>query len=277
MKLTIGHPRRCGTLSSMRWHAFAGAALLASACGRFEFSPITRDDSGGTGDDGSGPDPDATGDATSAACSAGFICDGFEGATIDPVWTVFGDVTPDTTIARRGTSSLKMNLPATAANTQVVSFITHTGPNITNATSLWMRAWFRMSLLPASTNALEILAVVQTGNQGDYIFIRAANTELYHQFNTDGAGSGQAPPINTWFCLNWNLTLATTTTGSSFVTSDVIPAFQLTNSVTQGTPVLDRLSIGPYYSANNNDVGTAAFDMWVDDVIVSASPTTCAD
>lgn len=246
-------------------------ALVATACGRLSFSP-SPDDAAAQGDG-----VDDTTDADIACGDRFELCDTFDDAIDTSLWNVEGSVTRDTIIKHRGESSLRMTVPAINAGEAVAAYVWHQGPPATTLSSLWMRAWMRISALPAGTNALELIALQQLSAQGDYVFVHAADTRLYHQFDDKNASAGAAPPIDTWFCMVWHVTLATTATGTSDFTSDVIPAMSLTGSITQSSPAIDIIAFGPYYAPTNVVVAQAAFDVWLDDVIVHGSQITCDD
>src|ERR1043165_3185040 len=96
---------------------FALAALLAATGGcRFAFQESDHPDATHPGGDGSASDDATTGDGpsldgTTAACAAANVCDGFESATLDPLWTTSGTITIDTTVAHRGLQSIKAHTP----------------------------------------------------------------------------------------------------------------------------------------------------------------------
>lgn len=257
--------------------AALAAIAIAPACGRLQFAPVAGDATGADSRDDA--ERDANGDGAAATCPPSvLLCDLFDDTFDTVIWDDnSGTFNVDTTVARRGASSLRFSIATTPANTQVGSYISHTGPEIGTATALWIRAWFRLSALPAATNALEIMAVQRNGALGNFVFVRSDNTELYHQIDFANGAAGVAPPVNTWFCLAWKLTFATTNTGSSEVTSDVLPAFSITNSTTQTSPAMDNVGFGPFFANNNVDVMQPAFDVWVDDIIVDDALVTCAD
>lgn len=255
--------------------AAAGVAIIATACGRLGFSPSPADAVALDGADSDEVDgaPDA-----SVACGDQFaLCDTFDDALDTAVWQVDGAVARDTTITHRGQSSLRMTVPAVNAGQEAFAYVWHQGAPVTTLPAVWVRAWMRISALPAGTNALELLALQQLSGQGDYVFVHAADTRLYHQFDNRNASAGVAPPIDTWFCMVWRVTFATNATGTADFTSDVIPAMSLMGSITQSSPPVDIIAIGPYYAPTNVNVAQPAFDVWVDDVIVHGSQLTCSD
>jgi len=245
--------------------------IALAACGRFEFSPLPGD---------TVADARASLDATSGtACSPSrLLCDEFEGATLDTSqWNdTDGAFAFDPTTKHRGTASLKISLGAGTPGVETGAYVGHTGTLLETEKAIWIRAWVRLSALPVTTNALEIIAVEQTGALGDGIFVRSDDTEVYHQYDAMQSAAGTPPPVNTWFCLVWHLTLAMSS-GSSTVTSDVLPAFTLTDSQTEGSPPPDLIGFGPYFSSSNLDDPQPPLDVWFDDLIVDNVPLSCAD
>src|ERR1700733_960201 len=91
--------------------------MLVAACGRFDFDGRARD-AANNSDAPTPSDADRVGsDAAGPACLASYaICDGFEGADFDPVWTVSSHASLDSTVAHRGVQSLHVHSDALAAN-----------------------------------------------------------------------------------------------------------------------------------------------------------------
>jgi hypothetical protein len=255
----------------MRWTYL----LLLSACGRVAFAP--QGDGAVTGD---GPgDADGSGDGPAAACAGFDECEDFEGA-IDPPWIIDASVTLDTTIAHRGLRSARMHMNALAVGEAFSARMQQPVSPSTTSGETWVRAWFRMSAAPTSSNALELISYDHTGGgvAGDYVFSRNNAVQIY---NLPSGGQDDhlgAAPLDTWFCIVFHVTWAETATGSLEMLGDLTPALQLTNVTTNSsTSPIDALGIGPYFGSPNVTVAQPAFDVWVDDVIVHASPVTCAD
>lgn len=263
------------------------AALLVglSACGRLSFAPFADDAAMSPPDDATGGDAladamSSTDGSMQATCGPQLaLCDLFEGTAINGNrWTSQGGtVRIDDVVAHRGQRSIRFDMPALQANTQFGSFLGHSSALVSGASQLWVRAWLRMSALPVSTNALELLTIAQTSGLGNFVFARSNEMELYVQYTTDSDEGGVPPPVNTWFCVVWHVVLAADNTGSLAFTSDVLPAMSVTNTTTQGTPANDLFSIGAFFAANNVDVAQPAFSVWFDDVIVDDAPVTCGD
>jgi hypothetical protein len=211
-------------------------------------------------------------------CAAGLLlCDLFDGPIDTTTWTVYGDVQPDTAIKRRGASSLRMHIAAVGPDTEIGSYVGVAGTLITSHPTLWLRAWMRMSALPISTNALELISLQRAGSSGNFVFSRAANTQLYHQFDNRSASAGVGLPLDTWFCLVWRVTVATNNLGSSDLTSDVVPMIAISSSTTQGPQAVNFAGFGPFFSASNVDVAQPAITVWIDDVIIHDQAVSCSD
>jgi hypothetical protein len=254
-----------------------GLALLSTACGRVGFAP-NADATGLTDDVLADGLPDGAGDAQFACSDVFALCDTFDDAALDTSkWNVAGIIERDTAIKHRGSSSLRMTTPSVAASTEAHAYIWHQGAPITTSSTIWMRAWMRTDALPAGTNAVEMIALQQASALGNYVFVHAADTRLYDQFDNMSAQAGVAPPTDTWFCMVWKVVLSTSATGLSAFSSDVIPAMTVTGSITQGTPAIDVVAFGPYFAPTNVDVAQPGVSVWVDDVIVHTAQLTCND
>lgn len=264
------------------------ATLLVGlcACGRVSFAPFADDAAISTSDDATLGDAtlddamSSTDGSMQATCGPQLaLCDLFEGTSINGNrWTSQGGtVVIDDVVAHRGQRSIRFDMPALQANTQFGSFLGHSSALVSGASQLWVRVWMRMSAVPLSTNALELLTIAQTSGLGNFVFARSNEMELYVQYTMASNEGGVPPPVNTWFCVVWHVVHATDNTGSMAFTSDVLPAMSVTNTTTQGSPANDLFAIGPFFAANNVDVAQPAFSVWFDDVIVDDAPVTCGD
>ena len=214
------------------------------------------------------------------SCTAMFdLCDGFEAPALDTsLWSPSPGATRDTTRAHRGAASLHVSVPALTTGRGGGATVTETRTFTSAASTLWVRAWFWLSSLPADTNALELASVEQTmGGQGDYLFARSNTTEVYSDFDLQITGTGVAAPTDGWFCVVWTITRSTTKTGELDLSSDVLPMIALHNTITDAQPSIGRLRLGLNFASTNVKVNQPAIEAWVDDVIVDPRPVTCAD
>jgi hypothetical protein len=220
---------------------------------------------GGTGDQGARDG--------GSGCNVA-LCEDFEAPTLDPRWFSSGNVSLDTTVAHRGSRSLKLHVDALTPLASGGAFIRDTAllPAIGN--TVWVRAFFRVSALPVGGDNMQILALEQaTGNiDGDYLFLRGNGASIYSQFANQSANGNPGVQTNVWFCAIWQVVLATTATGSMAMSGD-LPARSLSNLATQGTPAVTRLELGPWFSSTAT--GQLAMDVWLDDLLVDASPLDC--
>jgi hypothetical protein len=263
----------------MRWHAVLMAVLVTATigCGRFGFERSDEDagdsDAKGDGMLGDGPRADV------AAACAFDLCDGFETPTLDTsLWTVFGNVTRDTSQFHRGAASMRMHVDARNVGQSGFSILSETRTFSTSPSTVWVRAWLRFASLPAGSNGMELVALqAMSPDEGVYVFLNSGDLELYNQLTGASTSNGTTPPLDTWFCIVWKIVLSTTNTGSLDMTSDVVPGITMSNVQTDSSPRLQMLSFGAGFASGNVNVAQPAFDMWLDDVLVDTNALTCTD
>lgn len=253
------------------------AVVLLGGCGRLAFDGVVPGDAPG----GDGPGGDAPGDVTdgppSFVCLPSYrLCDGFETQGFQTFWTVLGNVTVDNTIAHRGTQSVKFHAPATIPALDTFVQLSETTSLPFADPTLYVRAWVRLGVVPV--NNMGLISTQQSGStpQEVAMFVLPDSLGVYSQFVDSSRHNNTVPPTNTWFCAIWRIVRATNGTGALYLTGDQPPA-QLTAVTTDGTPPLRELAVGIQLSGSTNTFPQAAFDVWVDDLIVSPNPVTCAD
>jgi len=228
--------------------------LLASAsgCGRIAFDPL--------------------GDCAFDMCTS------FEGPNVDPGWVGAGILDFDYTLPRTGSKSLRLTQTATSPGTESGSYFGVSGAYVTNARQLYARVWMMISANPVASNTLDVAKVIYYDGVGEFVYLRNDDLELFNQFDNQQVAAGAAVPVNTWFCLNWHVVLATGATGSSTLETDLFPPLSIANSITNGSPPGNQLLFGPHFSAANIQVMNPAFALWVDDIIIDDSrPISCDD
>jgi hypothetical protein len=244
---------------------------VLSACGRIDFAARAGLDASTPGGD--------SGDAAPACAPAWELCDGFEGGAIDPMWRVGAGVTLDTSVAHRGSNSVHMRSAALGAGAMGYYTIDEQRTLPLADPTFYVRAWVRLGTRPAVPNAMELIAAQQTGGAafGDFVFVQSASMTTYSQFNGQETATVTMPPTGTWFCLVWKVTRTTTTGGRLDLSSDALDTIALTNAPTDGTPPIDDLAFGIGFATANVIQAQPVVDVWFDDLIVDASPLTCAD
>lgn len=253
------------------------AAVLITGCGRFGFGAAAdRRDGALAGDDDAARD--AISDGTATAC-AHQLCDGYESMTLSSVWTPYevngGVVVVDNTVAHTGSSSVKLSIPAVASGGSHAG-IYQTDTLAIGSPTFYVRAYMRFSAVAATNNRMELMYISeQTNGREDAVFLEDAGLALYNQWSDNTVFNGAVPPTNTWLCVLWRVTRATTTTGSMALSGDV-PLASQPNIQTEGPPV-DVMGVGVHLYAANQGSPQPALDLWIDDVLIDASPLTCSD
>jgi hypothetical protein len=253
------------------------AAVLVAGCGRIGFSPGETRDGAIAGDDDAARDASsATGDAVPCAHQ---LCDDFESATLAPVWMMYaansGTATLDTTIAHSGASSLKFSIPAVASGGSHEA-IYQTETLAIGSPTFYVRAFVRFSVLAATNNRMELIYISeQTNGFEDAVFLEDSGLALYNEWSDATVFNGSIPPTNTWLCVTWRVTRATDLSGSMALAGDVPPASQ-PNIQTEG-PTVDAMGFGVHLYGPNQGSPQPALDMWLDDVLIDASPLACSD
>jgi hypothetical protein len=245
--------------------------LALSACGRFGFD-ATRD--GGVIDTVADAPADADLDAQPGACKPSYrVCDGFEANTFAG-WTVLGSVTRDLAVAHRGNASAHFHTSATAIGMDNYVDLSNTTTLAANDPTLYVRAWIRTAALPV--NNMGLISADQPGTSAREVavFFLPGALGVYSQFDNMSRNNLTPPPLGTWFCVIWQVTRSTSA-GTLAITGDQ-PAVSLT-AMTDGSPPLSELSLGIHFAGSSVTVAQPAMDIWIDDVIASPSPVTCAD
>jgi hypothetical protein len=257
--------------------------VVLCGCGRFGFGSGT-----GSGSDDAAPPGDITRpmDAIDApadvpdapsllSCTGTFVCDGFDSGTLSTVWmldTQGGTVTFDTTQSHRGGSSLLMHLDQVTSSTTNprALIVTYQGLPITG--TIYTRAWFRFSSPMPTSPFAQIINYANTAGMGLSVG-EASGKVTNNEYTTGGYMQSATPlPLNTWTCLQFEAPSGISSTVRVRVDGTELTDIALPSASPQPAP--NHLYIGLEW------VGTLtsqpAFDVWMDDVIMSTSPTTCA-
>jgi hypothetical protein len=205
------------------------------------------------------------------------LCDGFEAGSFAAVWAPGPNVTLDSTIAHRGTTSVHVHSPAIGIGVDGYFELRQTATLALGDPIIYVRAWVRLGSMPL--NNMGLLAVEQMGtpDNEDALTLRPNDLAVYSQFSNVSMGNNTMPPLNTWFCVLWTVTRSTGTTGSIVLGGDP-PAIPLPSVQTDdATSPIAIMDFGVAFSGSVVKVAQPALDLWVDDVIVNGSPLTCAD
>jgi hypothetical protein len=249
--------------------------VVLGACGRFGF--------GASGDAAHGDaatDADASTDASTDApavtdCAGTLVCDPFD--TIGPAWTVdtqSGTVTVDTTRAYRGTSSVHLHIDQVTTSTTNPRALLDTSPAALPITgTIYTRAWMYFATPMPTSPFAQLINFANLAGQG--LSMGERNGAVTNNDYTTGGymeSATVALPLGRWTCLQFEAPSGTTSTIRIFVDGAEVTDVALAISMAQPAP--DHAYLGIEW------VGTVtsqpAYDAWMDEVIISASPTTCA-
>jgi hypothetical protein len=260
---------------------FAPVLLVLAGCGRLNFG------GGGGASDGGGTDTttgdtrmtDAPGDgvlATTCGTAGGMACDGFEGTTIDPMWTVdtsVGSIAIDSTRAYRGATSahVHINQISSATTNPRALLLGPAGLPITG--TLYFRVWIYVASPLSSTTYLNQM-INAADVAGNGISMGSRNGVVT---NNDYTGGGYAEstttfPLDRWACLQFQMPSNTQGTSRVFIDGTEVTDIALATPGTQPAPT--HVYIALEWDGNPSTMPAA--DAWVDEVIVDAQPTTCA-
>jgi hypothetical protein len=251
---------------------------VVGACGRlgFDLDTTTRTT------DGSPTMPTADGtqqqpgsDAMESTVCSGFICDSFEGGAIDPKWDLqnnAGTAMLDTTRAHTGTQSVHLATTAITMSTSSPYALLHTEYGLPFTGQIYTRVWVYLQS-PQPDNPLnEIIDFstlaglgISTGARNGF-FVNNDYTSMEYMQSTTAT-----VPFDTWVCLEFDMPSGTS--GSTHVSINGSGVDDLTLSKTSTQPAPQQVFIGTEWAATVTSQPQA--DLWIDDVILSTSPTNC--
>jgi hypothetical protein len=232
---------------------------------------------------------DASGDGASpASCgcaNAGDVvaCEDFE-PVAGASWSVFGDAPPvaDASRAYCGRGSLRVHAPALSATESFSTGLGETAslsdPRL--ASGFFMRAWVYQpstSTIPQG-NWASLLETRQDASP--YLGIATqlfGSAPALSDWTTTPTAFDQASlplPLDKWTCVEWQVTFGAPTGSARLWMNGVMsPSASLDHINTQPSPAYTAILMGLLFYAA---VPQAAFDVWIDDVIIDAKRIGCA-
>jgi len=253
-----------GIVVEVRWLV----AIALAGCGRFGFEAPAEDalasDTNGA-DVMAGPcDPPRK------------LCDGFEGSSLHARWLSPGTgITLDSTRAHRGTSSLHAHSDALAVGVDGYVAISESTVLPQQDATVHVRAWVQFDQMPL--NNMGMIAAVQNnaGQTEVGVFLISTALTVYSQFEERSRETPAPPALSTWLCLQWTI-VRSQTNGSLTLAGDA-GAAALSSVQTEGNAGLSDFEIGISFAGDSVTVPQPAMDVWIDDLVVSTAPITCAD
>ena len=249
---------------------------MLAGCGRVAFAPLAGDARTGDapGSDARGVDAPADAPGDAAYVCTGFICDGLDGATIDPRWTVDtnnGSITPDTARVHSGTSSLHLHTDAVSASTTNprAELLTSQGFPVTG--EIYARAWMYFASPMPGTPFAQLINFANTAGVGISMGERNAFV-VDNDYTTPNyvASTTVMLPLDRWTCLQ--LAIPSGTSGTTHVAIDGAEVTDASSSQTN-QPAPDHVYLGVEWVATVSSL--PAFDAWIDDIAIDTSPVPC--
>jgi hypothetical protein len=206
------------------------------------------------------------------------LCDGFETGALSSTWgaiTVQGGVVVDSTHVYRGSYALHVHQNAVGANTTsatgvAIATLTYPSPDV------YMRAWVYLPS-PAPTGSFTFLRAQQSVNNQYSLDLDVAKDVFTTYASRIGSGpvSTTAPPLDRWFCVEWQLHLNASGYTIMKLDGNPVTGLQAANTFdTTNSPTYDWLVIGLDTGANAN--GVPSRDLWLDEIIFDNKPIGCA-
>jgi hypothetical protein len=221
---------------------------------------------------------DASGDAPPAALGCNHagvtLCDGFEGATLDPAtWTVdtqSGTVALDTTRAHTGARSVHVHIDSGDTHAYIVE--TKTFPAAGDA--FYGRAYVYLSA-PAPTVHATLFEASQATPFADYSvggqFLDIITNYYWSTPFDEGVHGGtQAMPTGRWACFEWQFD------GGMHTSNVWLDGAPVSDALSTNWPAMhfDHLSLGLRLVAQDS-TSPSGFDAWLDDVAVGTTRVQC--
>jgi hypothetical protein len=213
-------------------------------------------------------------------CAGLLFCDAFEATTLDlSKWARqfkgSGSVAIDSSRAYRGGGSLHVHVDQVAANGEGQATAAAL-PFLEPQPTLYVRAFVYLPS-PLPTDGADFLLLAQTaapfGNLG--VFFVAGNHLSLHDFVSPATAwhlSQGTFPLDRWFCIEWQVG---TSPGQTSIALDGSPVSDLQSiafTPPTGNP-LHRLNLELHFYKPANAV--PAYDIWFDELAVSAGPIGC--
>ncbi len=237
----------------------------ATACGRIGFD--AAGDGGAGGSDGTA--------ASRCGSTAALLCDGFEGAVLDPRWqadTSHGTATRDATHAYRGSGSAHVRIAPIAASVTNPRGALLTYDALPISGLLYVRAWMYFPA-PLTTTAF-IQLINFADDPGDGISLGVEDGLMVANDYTTGTYRQSATvdlPVDRWACLQFEMPSGTTDDVRELVDGGAVSDVTIAKAASQPAPT--HLYLGVEL------VGTVAsypaVEAWIDELIVDDKPTTC--
>jgi hypothetical protein len=207
------------------------------------------------------------------------LCAGFENGGINPPFPYYstpnGNIFVDSVHVFRGRYALHAQQNATAAGTQAAGLVI--GTQVYPAYDIYFRAWVYLPS-PAPTGVFTFLRVQQPTTPYYAIDLQVANGLFATSASRPGVTvtSMTAPPLDRWFCLEWQIHLASN--GYTVLNLDGNPVSGIwasnTFDTTNSNPDYGWLVAG--LDSGGSPSGIPGRDLWIDELILDSKPIGCS-
>jgi hypothetical protein len=249
--------------------------VVLGACGRVGFGTIG--DGARSGDGTADVLADTSADGSGVTnCVGTLLCDTFDGPSLGTEWildNLAGTTTLDTSRAYRGTSSLHLHIDqiTTSTSNPRACLLTNQGLPITGM--LYTRAWMYFSSPMPTTPFAQMLNFANSAGQG--VSMGASHGAVTSNDYATG-GYMESPtvalPLGRWTCVQLEVPTGTIATVRVRIDGAEVTDIALPQTMAQPAPNQAIMGIAWIGTLTSQP----AFDAWMDELIISASPTTCA-
>jgi hypothetical protein len=229
-------------------------------------------------DGGGGGDlADGGGAVGCAALGASVLaCEDFESGAPASIWfpgQTQGTVTVDTSRPHRGLYAMHSQTSAAASGATVKADLTESS-SFPAPPSLFVRAWYYLPVQPAS--GFEITGVAQQASPYAGLAVYQTGGFLSVQNTVNGAfhASNSVPfPSGRWTCLEWEVDFAGTQQYRFWIDGSEVTDLHIVEP-TQPSPPVNLFGTGlDFYGLT---AAQPAYELWIDDLILSSSRIGCA-
>jgi hypothetical protein len=227
------------------------------------------------------PGPDLHPPPSLCASAGAIFCDGFEAGAVVAPWGPFmpsGSVGVDNVHVYRGDYALHLHQNAVVAGSQSTAVIISTQPY--PSPDIYLRAWVYLPS-PAPTGQFTFIRVQQSGNPAPGTQYAVDLEVVNDQFATRATRTGTslssttAPPLDRWFCVEYQIHLASAGYTALTVDGNAVSGLGPTNTFdTTNSPTYDWLVIGLDSGSGANAIPSR--DLWLDEVVLDNKPISCA-
>jgi hypothetical protein len=234
--------------------------VVLAGCGRLGF-------------DAHPTDGNSARDTAADSSASTFYTDGFEGPTVDPLWMLdisSGSIAIDNTHVHGGASALhvKIVVGGAAVTNPRATLVRYEGLPITG--TIDARTWMYVKSPVPATPFLQVINLAD--DPGNGISTGTRNGAIANNDYTDQnyAESTTPLPLDTWFCLRFEMPSGTTDPSRVFLGPNELTDITLAKTSAQPPPTHLYLGIEWVGSVTNHSA-----EAWLDDFAIGSAALPC--